>query len=85
MLCPICNGKTSIMDSTVNPKFKEKYRKRYCENCGYKFKTTEFIVDDDTNFEKTYVKCKNKMFPSELYTVKKIDKKKDYPHSTKKE
>lgn len=43
MTCPICGGKTKIIDSRSEPDYVR--RKRICLNCKYSFTTSE--IEDD--------------------------------------
>lgn len=43
MTCPICNGKTKVIDSRHEDDSTR--RRRECVECGYRFSTTE--VDSD--------------------------------------
>ena len=37
MNCPICGGKTRVIDSSFNYVDNERYRKRLCTKCGKKY------------------------------------------------
>lgn len=56
MICPRCNGKTTVYDSARNTKENESYRKRKCLECGHKFCTIEYEVDCDENYQKNFSK-----------------------------
>lgn len=43
MTCPICGGKTKVIDSRSEPSCV--HRKRICVNCKYSFTTNE--IEDD--------------------------------------
>lgn len=43
MTCPVCDGKTGVIDS--RPTYESTRRRRECEVCGYRFFTVE--VDED--------------------------------------
>ena len=45
MNCPICGGKTRVIDSSFNYVDNERYRKRLCTKCGKKFYTIENEID----------------------------------------
>ena len=47
MVCPKCNGKTTIFDNCHVKDQNESYRKRRCIPCGNVFYTIEFEVSDD--------------------------------------
>lgn len=43
-LCPSCHADNNIVyDSRLDYKYKSKYRKRKCLNCGFEWKTLEII------------------------------------------
>jgi len=41
MLCPKCNGKSSVVDSRTRNK--TTWRKRYCPKCKYNYRTLEVL------------------------------------------
>lgn len=45
MNCPICGGKTRVVDSSFNYVDNERYRKRLCTKCGKKYYTIEKEID----------------------------------------
>lgn len=44
MTCPICGGKTKVIDSAAD--YESVYRKRKCVECGCRFETTEMEGGD---------------------------------------
>ena len=40
MTCPVCGSKTFVINS--RPKNDTVYRRRECEDCGYRFNTYEY-------------------------------------------
>lgn len=56
MRCPKCNGKAKVTD-TINSAENEIYRKRKCLACGHVFYTTEFEVEQTTEFLHEYRKA----------------------------
>lgn len=49
MLCPKCSEKTRVRAIYMNAEDGEKYRRHTCKNknCGYRFYSAEFIVEDN--------------------------------------
>lgn len=43
--CPMCNGKTIVLNSRGNAS--EQIRKRVCKKCGHVFYTCETDIDND--------------------------------------
>lgn len=43
MTCPKCSETTKVVDSRVE--VDSVWRRRECQNCGYRFNTTEIDVD----------------------------------------
>lgn len=43
MLCPVCGGKTAVINS--RPAEDEITRRRECRNCGHRFTTVEIDLD----------------------------------------
>ena len=56
MKCPKCGGKTRVTDNVNIISTNERYRQRTCKECGHKFYTVEFEVEDDEQFRKTWIK-----------------------------
>ena len=67
MHCPKCNGKVGVLDSTINPKDNEIFRKRKCNVCGHIFYTIEFEVEDNERFREEY----NFFYRNKKYSEKK--------------
>lgn len=56
MKCPECGGKTTVSDSSFNPKTNEYSRRRKCLVCDHRFYTMEFEVERNKRFEKDWNK-----------------------------
>ena len=46
MKCPKCNGKTGVLDGINVEAENERLRQRCCKVCGYKFWTTEIVLEE---------------------------------------
>lgn len=44
MLCPKCNGGTTIYNTRNRPNGRT-WRRRECLHCGYRFTTTEYVAE----------------------------------------
>ena len=55
MICPECNGKTTVFDIVHLPSG-EIYRQRKCKKCNKKFFTAEFIIEYDVHVKKEWNK-----------------------------
>ena len=54
MVCPKCGGKTHVRDNSGNKDTNENYRQRVCKECGHRFYTVEFEVEEDKLFKKSW-------------------------------
>lgn len=54
MQCPKCNGKVIVIDSSNNTDDNETYRRRKCTVCGYKFYTSEMVVEHTDEFKRLW-------------------------------
>lgn len=46
MKCPECDGKTIVTQTREN-EYNNQARRRECVICGYRFKTIEFVKDEE--------------------------------------
>lgn len=58
MVCPKCKSKTKVIDVCLNVDENEVYRYRECinEECGHKFHSVEFLVEETEQFKKEWKK-----------------------------
>lgn len=56
MFCPICYNKSKVLETRNNIEENEIYRRRICNNkeCGHKFYTAEFIVEETDDFKESF-------------------------------
>lgn len=60
--CAKCNGNTRVTDTRLRPNAIDKYRRRKCQKCGYKFTTREVLDDATDDYIMDYIKTKDKPF-----------------------
>lgn len=58
MLCPKCGGKTGTLNTLLNPKDNETYRRKECKICGFRFYTFESVAEDTDDFRNIRGRCR---------------------------
>lgn len=54
MLCPKCNSKSIVGVNRPDTDRNEVYRAHKCKECGHKFHTVEFVVEETESFKKLW-------------------------------
>lgn len=62
MKCPNCGAKLYIADSVLLPSGEERYRIRFCKECGEVVYTTEYIVEKTEAFMRSWAENHRKHF-----------------------
>lgn len=56
MKCPVCEGKTKVLDVVHGDIDNEDYRRRKCLDCGYELYTAEIEVEYDERYKNNWLR-----------------------------